>query len=54
MWDRHNARGYPDDPIGDLRLTNVDFQRTTQPSVVENVRNLVLDDVLENGVPMTR
>ena len=48
-----NVRGYPDDPIGEIRLTNVDFQHTTQPSVVENVTNLVLDNVLENGAPMT-
>jgi polygalacturonase len=48
-----NLRGYPDDPVGSVRLSNVDFARTTQPSVVENVAGLVLDDVFENGAPMS-
>jgi polygalacturonase len=48
-----NLRGYPDDPVGAIRLSNVDFQHTNQPSVVENVAGLVLDDVYENGAPMS-
>jgi polygalacturonase len=48
-----NLRGYPDDPVGGIRLSNVDFRHTTQPSVVENVTSLVLDRVLENGEPMS-
>jgi hypothetical protein len=48
-----NPRDYPDDPIGEIRLSNVDFQHTSQPSVVENVASLVLDRVLENGEPMS-
>lgn len=48
-----NLRGYPDDPVGAIRLSNVDFQHTNQPSIVANVAGLVLDDVYENGVPMS-
>ena len=48
-----NLRGYPDDPVGSIRLSNVDFARTAQPSVVENVAGLVLDHVYENGAPMS-
>jgi polygalacturonase len=47
-----NLRGYPDNPVGEVRLTGVDFQHTTQPSIMENVANLVLTDVYENGSPM--
>ncbi len=47
-----NLRGYPDDPVGAVNLTSVDFARTTQPSIVENVSGLVLTDVYENGAPM--
>lgn len=46
-------RGYPDTPVRDVHLSDVDFQRTAQPSVVENVTGLVLTDVYENGVPMS-
>jgi hypothetical protein len=48
-----NLRGYPDNPVGEIRLTNVDFQQTAQPSIVENVANLVLTNVYENGAPMS-
>jgi polygalacturonase len=48
-----NLRGYPDDPVGSIRLSNVDFQQTAQPSIVENVAGLVLDNVYENGAPMS-
>jgi len=48
-----NLRGYPDDPVGAIHLTNVDFVRTAQPSIVENVSGLTLTDVYENGAPMT-
>jgi polygalacturonase len=47
-----NLRGYPDDPVGTIALTNVTFEHTAQPSVVENVSDLVLTDVYENGAPM--
>ncbi|TDV55007.1 glycoside hydrolase family 28 protein [Actinophytocola oryzae] len=48
-----NLRGYPEDPVGEVRLSNVDFRQTAAPSVVENVTGLVLDDVYENGAPMS-
>lgn len=47
-----NLRGYPDDPVGAINLTNVNFERTTQASIVENVSGLTLTDVYENGAPM--
>jgi polygalacturonase len=47
-----NLRGYPDNPVGAIHLTDVDFQRTASPSIVENVSGLVLTNVRENGVPM--
>jgi hypothetical protein len=47
-----NLRGYPDNPVGAIHLTNVDFQRTASPSIVENVSGLVLTNVYENGAPM--
>ncbi|MBB4909603.1 glycoside hydrolase family 28 protein [Actinophytocola algeriensis] len=47
-----NLRGYPDNPVGAIHLTNVDFLRTAQPSIVENVSGLELTDVYENGAPM--
>jgi polygalacturonase len=46
-------RGYPDAPVRDVTLSNVDFRRTEVASVVENVEGLVLREVYENGVPMT-
>jgi hypothetical protein len=46
-------RGYSDDPVSDIRLPNVDFQQTVRPCVVENVAGLVLEDVYENGGPMS-
>jgi polygalacturonase len=48
-----NLRGYPDDPVGGVQLSNVDFGQTAQPSIVENVAGLVLTDVYENGAPMS-
>jgi hypothetical protein len=45
-------RGYPDDPVHDVRLTHVDFRQTVLPDLVENVDGLVLRDVRENGQPL--
>jgi polygalacturonase len=47
-----NLRGYADDHIRGITLTNVDFGTTARPSVVEYVDDLVLDNVLENGADM--
>lgn len=51
--DPGHLRGCPDDPVGDIRLSNVHFQHTNQPSIVSNVAGLVLDKVHENGAPMS-
>lgn len=48
-----NLRGYPEDHIRGVRLTNVDLGTTTAPDVVQYVDGLVLDDVVENGQPLT-
>jgi polygalacturonase len=47
-----NLRGYPEDHIKGVRLTNVNFGTTTAPDVVQYVDALVLDHVTENGVPL--
>jgi hypothetical protein len=47
-----NLRGYADDHIRGITLRGVDFGTTAQPSVVEYVDDLVLDDVFENGAEM--
>lgn len=49
-----NLRGYADDPIRDVRLTNVDFGKVAKPDVVEYVNGLVLENVYENGVLVRR
>jgi hypothetical protein len=48
-----NLRGYPEDHIKGVRLTDVDFGTTTAPDVVQYVDGLVLDHVTENGAPLT-
>ena len=48
-----NLRGYPDDHIKGIRLTDVDFGTTSAPDVVEYVDGLVLENVTENGAPLT-
>ena len=48
-----NISGYPDDHINGIRLTDVDFGTTSRPDVVEYVDGLVLDNVVENGQPLT-
>ncbi|MFE9201230.1 glycosyl hydrolase family 28 protein [Micromonospora sp. NPDC007230] len=47
-----NLRGYADDHITNVTLTNVDFGTTGKPGVVEYVDNLVLRNVVENGQPL--
>ncbi|HEV2783813.1 MAG TPA: glycoside hydrolase family 28 protein, partial [Actinophytocola sp.] len=44
-----NLRGYPDDPVRDIRLTHVNFQHANQPDIIEDVDGLLLRDVWENG-----
>ncbi|MCW3840760.1 glycoside hydrolase family 28 protein [Micromonospora yasonensis] len=47
-----NLRGYADDHINGVTLTDVDFGTTSKPDVVEYVDNLVLRNVIENGAPL--
>lgn len=47
-----NLRGYPEDHIRNVRLTDVDFGHTSKPPTVEYVDGLVLDHVTENGQPL--
>jgi polygalacturonase len=47
-----SLRGYPDNPVHDIRLTNVDFRHTELPVIVEEVDGLVLREVYENGAPL--
>ena len=47
-----NLRGYPEDHIRNVRLTDVDFGHTSAPPTVEYVDGLVLDHVTENGQPL--
>jgi polygalacturonase len=48
-----NLQGYVDDHIRGVRLTDVDFGRTTKAPTVKYVDGLVLDNVVENGKPLT-
>lgn len=47
-----NLRGYSDDHIRGVQLTDVDFGSTSMPPTVEHVDGLVLDNVTENGQPL--
>jgi hypothetical protein len=47
-----NLRGYPEDHIHGVTLTDVDFGTTAKPSVVQDVDDLVLRNVTENGGPL--
>ncbi|PWU04338.1 MAG: glycoside hydrolase [Terriglobia bacterium] len=44
-----NVRGFPNAPVRNLRLENCNFERVTQPNVVENVEGLKLAEVRING-----
>jgi polygalacturonase len=48
-----NLRGYADDHIRGVTLTDIDFGTTTAPDVVDYVDSLVLTNVTENGRPLT-
>ena len=45
--------GYPDDPIRDVRLADCRFDGVAEGSVIEHVEDLVFDDVLINGRPVS-
>ena len=42
-------RGYEDAPVRDVRLVNCRFNNVAQESIIENVEDLVLEDVIING-----
>ena len=44
-----NVRGFPNAHISNLRLERCDFGQVSNPSVVENVDNLLLKEVTING-----
>jgi len=47
-----NLRGYADDHIRGITLTDIDFGTTSKPNVVEYVDDLILDNVIQNGEPL--
>jgi|SRR5579864_4984770 len=47
-----NFRGYPSDPIVDVRVSHCRFNNASKGDLIENVKGLVLDDVLVNGQPL--
>lgn len=49
-----NVAGYPEAPVRDLRLFDVDLGHTTQPDAVRNVVGLQLVRTVENGAPLSR
>jgi polygalacturonase len=42
-------KGYKRSPITDVRLKNCTFDNVASPDIIENVRNLVLENVKING-----
>ena len=47
-------RGYEDAPVSGVRLAHCNFGNVTQADVIENVKDLQLEDVKRNGKEMTR
>jgi polygalacturonase len=47
-------RGYPDAPVSGVRIAHCSFGSVTQDDVIENVKDLRLEDVKRNGKEMTR
>ncbi|MFU8852066.1 glycoside hydrolase family 28 protein [Micromonospora sp. SL1-18] len=47
-----NLRGYADDHIKGITLTDIDFGATSKPNVVEYVDDLVVTNVIQNGEPL--
>jgi len=47
-------RGYENAPVSGVRIAHCSFGNVTQDDVIENVKDLVLDDVKRNGKEMTR
>jgi polygalacturonase len=47
-------RGYENAPVSGVRIAHCSFGNVTQDDVIENVKDLQLDDVKRNGKEMTR
>lgn len=47
-----NMRGYPNDPIQDVRVAHCKFNNVSKGNLIENVKGLQIDDVLIDGKPM--
>ena len=47
-------RGFKTDPIDKISLTNCDFEGVSQGSIVENVNNISLQNVVVNGAKIDR
>ena len=47
-------RGYEDAPVSGVRIAHCTFGKVTQNDVIENVKDLQLEDVKRNGKEMTR
>jgi polygalacturonase len=47
-------RGYPDAPVGGVRIAHCSFNNVAENDVIENVKDFELEDVKRNGKEMTR
>ncbi len=47
--DALNFRGYPTDPIFNVKVSHCKFNGAAKPNVIENVKGLTVDDVTING-----
>jgi polygalacturonase len=47
-------RGYPDAPVSGVRIAHCSFHDVAENDVIENVKDLQLEDVKRNGKEMTR
>jgi polygalacturonase len=47
-------RGYENAPVSGVRIAHCSFGKVTQDDVIENVKDLQLEDVKRNGKEMTR
>jgi hypothetical protein len=47
-------RGYPDAPVSGVRIAHCTFSDVAENDVIENVKDLVLEDDTRNGKAMAR
>jgi hypothetical protein len=45
-------RGYPDAPLSGVRIAHCSFHNVAENDVIENVKDLQLEDVKRNGKEM--